>query len=205
MEDYPFLLKLAWLVRIILYIVVAPWLGWWVCDEVLRYMRDRRRSPDSPYRPGWPPGWVIDGCLERRYMAPEELARRIGCSASLIYDLIGGKAPLEKEMARDLAWALHLNATALLKMEAEYRLRLAKEAEADERGPTAPSGKRNGGHAKRPPREILERLLFPAWYMFCVGFGYLYFLYRDVGAWCRRNRVLLYGARREEAEDGEYP
>ena len=103
MEDYLFLLKLGLPVTLIMAHAGAPWLGWRLCDEALRYLRDRRRSPDSPYKSGWPPGWVIDGCLEKRYWTVEELARRCGCSASLIYDLIGGQVPLEEEMAHDLA------------------------------------------------------------------------------------------------------
>lgn len=134
MEDGPFLLQLAVLVRFILYVVVAPWLGWRVCDEVLRYLRERRlrRSPSYPYKYGIPPGWVVYDHLDE-YMSIDEVARRCGCPASLIRGIIGGKAPLEEEMAHELAkLSVHLNAAHLLKMETEYRLRLAKEAEADE-------------------------------------------------------------------------
>ncbi len=132
MEDYPFLLKFFWLVGILMAIVGAGWLSWRICAEALRYLRDRGRPPDSPYKSGWPPSWVVDEYLEKLYMAPEELARRCRCSANLIYDLIGGKAPFEEEMAQDLAWVLPLDAHALLSMEAEYRSRLAKEAEAED-------------------------------------------------------------------------
>ena len=104
MEDYLYLLKLGLLVPLIMSVVGAPWLGWRVGDIILMFWRECRRRPlpGYPYNYGIPPGWVLYLHLDE-YMSTDEVARRCGCSASLIYDLIGGKARLEEEMAHQLA------------------------------------------------------------------------------------------------------
>jgi HTH-type transcriptional regulator / antitoxin HigA len=61
-----------------------------------------------------------------------EFARRCGRSAKLIREIIVGKAPLEPETALQFEAVLRIDASIWLGIEADYQLRRARRAEAQE-------------------------------------------------------------------------
>lgn len=78
-----------------------------------------------------PPGTLIQEYLDQLDISGRELARRCGRSAKLIAEIVAGKAPLEPETALQLERVLELSASISLRMEAAYRLHLAR-AQDDE-------------------------------------------------------------------------
>jgi HTH-type transcriptional regulator / antitoxin HigA len=81
--------------------------------------------PDHATRPGK----LIEDYLNELDISARELARRCGRSAKLITEIVLGKAPLEPETALQLERVLKLDASIWLNMEANYRLRIAREEE----------------------------------------------------------------------------
>jgi addiction module HigA family antidote len=88
----------------------------------------------SEYRPDFAPspGELLEEQLEVLDISARELARRCGRSAKLISEIISGKAALEPETALQLERVLDIDANILLNMEAEYRLRLAREEDTNQ-------------------------------------------------------------------------
>ena len=84
-----------------------------------------------------PPGWILEERLEVNGMSQAEFARRCGRSAKLISKIIAGKAPLEPGTALQFERVLDLGAGVWLRMEAAYRLHLAREAEAEQAAESA--------------------------------------------------------------------
>src|ERR1700722_14006112 len=85
-----------------------------------------------PYRPayGVAPGKLLEEYLETQSISARELARRCGRSAKLIVEIISGKASLEPETALQLERVLGMDADVWLRMEATYRLFLARADDA---------------------------------------------------------------------------
>ena len=84
------------------------------------------------YNPDYaaPPGWVLEEELEARGMSQAEFARRCGRSAKLISEIITGKAPIVPETAIQFDRVLGGGPGIWLRMESNYRLRLAQQIEA---------------------------------------------------------------------------
>lgn len=78
-----------------------------------------------------PPGWVLEEYLEARGFSQAEFARRCGRSPKLISEILAGKAPLEAKTALQFEKVLGLDASAWVNIESMYRLRLAREADAE--------------------------------------------------------------------------
>jgi HTH-type transcriptional regulator/antitoxin HigA len=76
-----------------------------------------------------PPGALLQDYLEHLDISGRELARRCGRSPKLIAEILLGKAPVEPETALQLERVLELSATIWLGLEANYRLRLARDHE----------------------------------------------------------------------------
>ena len=70
--------------------------------------------------------------LEALQMSQAELARRCNRSSKLISEIISGKAPIEPATAVHLEKALGLDARIWLGIEADYRLHLQRQEEAQE-------------------------------------------------------------------------
>src|SRR5258708_2868333 len=85
-----------------------------------------------PYQPtyGIPPGRLLEDYLQTLDISARELARRCGRSAKLMVEIMSGKARIEPETALQLERVLGLEADIWLKLEAAYRLHLAKADEA---------------------------------------------------------------------------
>ena len=82
---------------------------------------------------------LIMQCIQEKFlgsiwkhlqMSQAELARRCNRSSKLISEIISGKAPIEPATAVHLEKALGLNARIWLGIEADYRLHLQREVEA---------------------------------------------------------------------------
>ena len=78
------------------------------------------------------PGEILGEHLEALQMSQAELARRCNRSSKLISEIISGKAPIEPATAVHLEKALGLNARIWLGIEADYRLHLQRQEEAQE-------------------------------------------------------------------------
>ena len=85
-----------------------------------------------PYRPDYaaPPGWALRERLDAHGISQAELARRCGRSPKLISEIISGKAGVDTKTALQLEKALGVDARIWLGMDADYRLRKEREAEA---------------------------------------------------------------------------
>lgn len=90
-------------------------------------------SAPSEYSPdfGIPPGKLLEEYLDEREMSARQLGRRCGRSAKLITEIMSGKAPIEPETALQFERVLGMSAEIWLKMEAAYRLHLAKAEEIE--------------------------------------------------------------------------
>lgn len=77
-----------------------------------------------------PPGWVLEDRLATHNISYAEFARRCGRSPKLISEIISGKAPIEPKTALQFEKVLGVDAGIWLGIEASYRLRLEREAEA---------------------------------------------------------------------------
>lgn len=92
-----------------------------------------RDNPDYPNRPerAIPPGRLLATHLAAREMSQAECARRCGRSPKLISEIISGKAPIQPETALQLERVLGLRSSLWLGIESDYRLLLARRAEAE--------------------------------------------------------------------------
>lgn len=79
---------------------------------------------------GVPPGWLLEERLTAKGISHAEFARRCGRSAKLISEVISGKAPIEPKTALQFERVLGVDASIWLGIEADYRLRQTREAEA---------------------------------------------------------------------------
>ncbi|MDE0108795.1 MAG: HigA family addiction module antitoxin [Bryobacterales bacterium] len=76
------------------------------------------------------PGWLVEDHLKARGLSQAELARRCGRSPKLISEIVSGKAPIEPETALQFERVLGVAASIWLGIEADYRLHLARAADA---------------------------------------------------------------------------
>lgn len=88
----------------------------------------------NQYRPDYAvaPGDVLDERIKAQGISQAELARRCGHSAKLISEIINGKAPLKPAVALQFEKVLNVDASIWLNIETDYRLFIAREAEARE-------------------------------------------------------------------------
>ncbi len=77
-----------------------------------------------------PPGWVLKDYLDSMDISQAEFARRCGRSAKLISEIMAGNAPIDPKTAIQFERVLNLDSSIWLGIEADYRLHLAREAEA---------------------------------------------------------------------------
>ncbi len=93
-----------------------------------------KNNPNNPNRPerAIPPGKLLATHLAAREMSQAECARRCGRSPKLISEIISGKAPIQPETALQLERVLGLRSSVWLGIESDYRLLLAREAEAEQ-------------------------------------------------------------------------
>ena len=105
------------------------------------------------YEPDYavPPGWILEEHLEAGGLSHAAFARRCGRSPKLISEIVAGKAPIEPETALQFEKVLGLDADIWLKIESDYRLRKAREAEAREAAASAEWGR------AFPIRELVKR------------------------------------------------
>jgi HTH-type transcriptional regulator / antitoxin HigA len=82
----------------------------------------------TTFRPDYAPhpGELLEEQLETLNISAREFSRRCGRSAKLITEIISGKAALEPETALQFERVLNIEANIWLRMEAEYRLSLAR-------------------------------------------------------------------------------
>lgn len=92
-----------------------------------------RKTLSYPYEPEYaiPPGWLLESHLEARDMSQAECARRCGRSPKLISEIVSGKAPIEPDTALQLEKVLGLRSEIWLGIEKDYRLHIARQAEAE--------------------------------------------------------------------------
>ena len=95
-------------------------------------MAKKNNEPSYPYQPQYaiPPGWLLESHLEAREMSQAECARRCGRSPKLMSEIISGKAPIEPDTALQLEKVLGLHSAIWIGAEKDYRLHLAREAQA---------------------------------------------------------------------------
>ena len=86
------------------------------------------------YQPDYavPPGEILEEHLDALQMSQADLARRCNRSPKLISEILSGKAPVEPATAIQLEKALGLDARIWLGIEADYRLHLQRQEEAQE-------------------------------------------------------------------------
>lgn len=77
-----------------------------------------------------PPGFTLVEELRARGMTQRELAARIGRPPQAISEIIHGKKAITAETALDLEAALGVPAYLWLRLEARYRLALARQRRA---------------------------------------------------------------------------
>lgn len=92
-----------------------------------------KNNPNYRDRPdrAIPPGRLLATHLAAREMSQAECARRCGRSPKLISEIIAGKAPIQPETALQLERVLGLRSSVWLGIESDYRLLLARQAEAE--------------------------------------------------------------------------
>ena len=86
----------------------------------------------NTYQPDYavPPAHLLEEYLQARGFSQAEFARRCGRSPKLISEILAAKAPVEPKTALEFERVLGLDASIWLGMESDYRLHLAREAEA---------------------------------------------------------------------------
>lgn len=84
-------------------------------------------SPDYAVHPGL----LLEQELEHHELSQAEFARRIARTPKLVSEIISGKNPIEPETAIQFEHVLGIGADVWLRMEANYRLHQAREAEAE--------------------------------------------------------------------------
>ncbi|MBI2888124.1 MAG: HigA family addiction module antidote protein [Chloroflexi bacterium] len=80
-----------------------------------------------------PPGFTLEEELKARRMTRRELASRIGRPPQIISEIIHGKKAITAETALDIEAALGIPAYLWLRLEARYRLALARQRRAERR------------------------------------------------------------------------
>ena len=78
-----------------------------------------------------PPGFTLEEELKAHRMSQRELAAKIGRPPQVISEIIHGKKAITAETALDLEAALGIPAYLWLRLEARYRLTLAKQRRAE--------------------------------------------------------------------------
>lgn len=112
----------------------------------------RQKTPDLlQMESAIPPGELLATHLAAREMSQAECARRCGRSAKLISEIISGKASIQPETAIQLERVLGLRSSVWLGIESDYRLLLARRADAEQAG-----GER-GWFDSFPLHELLAR------------------------------------------------
>lgn len=88
----------------------------------------------NAYNPDYaaPLGWVLEDHLEAQNISQAEFARRCGCSAKLISDIIAGKAHVEPGTALQSEKVLGVAASIWLGIEADYQRFKAREMESEQ-------------------------------------------------------------------------
>ena len=99
------------------------------------------------YEPDYavPPGWILEEYLETRGLSHAAFARRCGRSPRLIGEIVAGEAPIKPETALQFEKVLGLDAGVWLGIESDYRLHVARKAEAREAAASAESGRPSSG------------------------------------------------------------
>jgi len=90
-------------------------------------MADNQTTFRPDYAPS--PGELLEEQLDSLNISAREFSRRCGRSAKLITEILSGKAALEPETALQFERVLDIEANIWLRMEAEYRLSLARKAD----------------------------------------------------------------------------
>ena len=87
-----------------------------------------------PWEPDYavPPGQVLEEWLTAHGIPHDEFARRCGRSPELIAEIIAGTAPVDADTALRFEQVLGMDAGIWLGIEADYRLHLARAADARE-------------------------------------------------------------------------
>ena len=126
----------------------------------------------NQYQPDYavPPGWVIEERLAVNGISHAEFARRCDRSAKLISEIISGKASIEPRTALQFEKVLGVDASIWLGIEADYQLRLIRNAETKaakaltEWSKTFPVGELvNRGYIRKPATDgetVSELLAF---------------------------------------------
>lgn len=85
-----------------------------------------------PFEPDYTvaPGQIMAEYMECRGLTQAELARRCSRSVKLISEIANGEAAIDPETALQFEKVFGLKANIWLRIEASYRLFLAREAEA---------------------------------------------------------------------------
>lgn len=98
----------------------------------------RRRT--YPYRPDYavPPGYLVEDYLDALEISPAGFAERHSLSAELINGVIAGDAAIDAELAAVFGRELGLDAGAWLRLEDQYRCKLAELAAAEAAAGFAP-------------------------------------------------------------------
>lgn len=76
---------------------------------------------------GMPPGVLLAVELEQQGLTQSQLAQRMGRSNSIVSRIVHGRAPITAEVALQLEAAIGVSADHWVTLEAEYRLRLARQ------------------------------------------------------------------------------
>ena len=124
-------------------------------------------TPANQFKPDYavPPGWVLEEYLEVRDMSQAEFARRCGRSTELISEIIAGKAPLDADTALQFEKILGLNVSIWLGIEKDYRLHLARKADAEKAASDAkwaqpiPIAERVKQNVTKPPEPVSSLLV----------------------------------------------
>ena len=77
------------------------------------------------------PGFTLEEELKARRISQRELAAQIGRPPQVISEIIHGKKAITAETALDLEAALGISAQVWLRLEARYRLTLARQRRAE--------------------------------------------------------------------------
>lgn len=106
-----------------------------------------------PYRPDYatPPGYVLAEYLEVNELTPAQFAQRHSLPTELVKGVLAGSSPIDADLAALLGSEFHLDESVWVRMEADYRRRLADLAairDAEEFAPWAKSF---------PVRELIKR------------------------------------------------
>ncbi|MDE0285527.1 MAG: hypothetical protein OXN26_13385 [Gammaproteobacteria bacterium] len=88
----------------------------------------------NQYTPDYavPPGDILNEHIIAQGISQAELARRCGHSAKLTSEIINGKAPINPLLTLEFEKVLNVDASIWLNIETDYRLHIAREAEARE-------------------------------------------------------------------------